>query len=135
MRVNGSTQRFENFLRVFNLLEKYGSKKPENELERAGVIQFFEMSFELSWKVMKDYLEVEGLIVKSPREKIKTAIQIELIIDGHGWMDALGMRNSTVHLYDEKAAKEAVNQISKFYIPIMKNLKTRLEQELEKCSD
>jgi hypothetical protein len=29
------------------------------------------MTFELAWKVMKEYLEAEGYIVKRPRETIK----------------------------------------------------------------
>lgn len=124
-------QRFENFSKSFALLEKYAVEKPENELVRAGIIQFFEMSFELSWKVMKDYLEAEGLIVKSPRETIKTAVQIELIHDGREWLDALVMRNSTSHLYDEAATQEAVEQIYHVYIPVMKRLHTKLEQEVD----
>ena len=39
---------------------------PPSDAERAGLIQFFEMSFELAWKVLKDYLEVEGFIIQSP---------------------------------------------------------------------
>lgn len=54
-------QRFENFERSYKLLEKYANQTIDNELERAGIIQFFEMTFELSWKVLKDYLDSEGL--------------------------------------------------------------------------
>src|SRR5699024_11953462 len=61
-------QRFENFDRSFNLLNKYANDKIETELERAGLIQFFEMSFELSWKVLKGYLEAEGFVVKRSEE-------------------------------------------------------------------
>ena len=39
------------------------------------------MSFELAWKVLKDYLEYEEFEVKSPRQTIKQAFQIELIED------------------------------------------------------
>lgn len=124
-------QRFANFSRSFLLLEKYTENELKNELERAGVIQFFEVSFELSWKVMKDYLEAEGLIVKSPRETIKTAVQIELIENGQDWLDGLMMRNSTVHLYDEEAAEKAITEILSTYIPIMKQLHDKLQKEVE----
>lgn len=38
---------------------------------------------------MKDYLEALGFLVKTPREKIKQAFQIELIGDGKTWLQAL----------------------------------------------
>ena len=58
-------QRFENFDKSYKLLKKYSYKPIVTELERAGIIQFFEMTFELAWKVLKDYLESEGYMVKS----------------------------------------------------------------------
>ena len=63
-------QRFENFNKSYKLIEKYSKQQITSELEKAGIIQFFEMSFELAWKVLKDYLEAEGYVVKSPRETI-----------------------------------------------------------------
>lgn len=55
---------------------------------------------------MKDYLETQGFLTKSPRETIKQAYQINLINDGHVWMEVLSNRNSTIHTYDEKLAKQ-----------------------------
>ena len=98
-------KRFENFNKLYTLLEKYSGKENLSELEQAGIIQFFEMTFELAWKVLKDYLEAEGYIVKSPRETIKQAFQNEIINDGHIWMDALSIRNLTTHTYDENLVK------------------------------
>ncbi len=57
-------QRFDNFEKSFKLLEKYSKEPISNELERAGIIQFFETTFELSWKLLKDYLEAEGYVSK-----------------------------------------------------------------------
>ncbi|EEG77466.1 nucleotidyltransferase substrate binding protein [Dethiobacter alkaliphilus] len=68
-------QRFQNFEKSFSLLEKYIAQKEKNELEKAGIIQFFEMTFELSWKLLKDYLEAVGYVVNSPREAIKQSFQ------------------------------------------------------------
>ena len=33
------------------------------------MVQFFEIAFEQSWKVLKDFLEEEGFDVKRPRKK------------------------------------------------------------------
>lgn len=68
-------QRFENFEKSYKLLKKYSNQAITTELERAGIIQFFGMSFELVWKVLKDYLESEEYVVKSPRETVKQAFR------------------------------------------------------------
>lgn len=122
-------QRFENFTRSFKLLEKYSSKKIENELEIAGIIQFFEMTFDLAWKVLKDYLESQGYSVKSPRETLKQAFQIGLIEDGHLWIGALSKRNLTTHTYDEALAKKFVGEITESYVPAFKALYDKLLKE------
>lgn len=95
-------QRFDNFESAYALLAKYIDIADPEELERAGIIQFFEMAFELAWKVMKDYLETEGFQVKSPKEAIKQAFQSGLVENGQAWIDALEDRNRTVHTYEEK---------------------------------
>lgn len=123
-------QRFKNFEKAYNLLNQYIDKPIETELERAGIIQFFEISFELSWKVMKDYLEAQEFIVSSPRESIKQAFQIGLIEDGHIWIDALSDRNLTVHTYDEELAKKMVGDVVKVYFPKLQQLYYRLIKEL-----
>ena len=123
-------QRFENFNKAYTLLEKYSTKTKLSELEQAGIIQFFEMTFELGWKVLKDYLESDGYIVKSPRETIKQAFQNEIINDGHIWMDALSVRNLTTHTYDENLANKIVNDIVNVYFPELKKMHDKLEKEV-----
>jgi len=122
-------QRFVNFEKSYKLLNQYINKPIETELERAGIIQFFEISFELSWKLMKDYLEAQELSVKSPRETIKQAYQVGLIDDGYVWIDALSDRNLTVHTYDEKLAEKMVKDIVQIYYPELKKLYDKLAKE------
>lgn len=115
-------QRFENYEKTYRVLEKDADGPIQNELERAGLIQLFEMTFELAWKVLKDYLETEGYIVKSPREAIKIAFQTGIIDDGHIWIDALSNRNLTTHTYDEQLAKKLVKEIQESYFPELQKL-------------
>ena len=123
-------QRFENFDKSYKLLKKYSNQSIKTELERAGIIQFFEMTFELAWKVLKDYLESEGYIVKSPRETVKQAFQIGLIENGHIWIDALANRNLTTHTYDEELAQKMIKEILDDYLPELENMHNRLLKEL-----
>ena len=123
-------QRFENFDKSYKLLNKYAKQPITTELERAGIIQFFEMTFELAWKVLKDYLEAQEDLVKSPRETVKQAFQIGLIDNGHVWMDALSNRNLTTHTYDEELANKMTNEIITMYLPELDKMYEKLSKEL-----
>ena len=123
-------QRFENFDKSYKLLKKYSNQEITTELERAGIIQFFEMTFELAWKVLKDYLESEGYMVKSQRETVKQAFQIGSIDNGHIWIDALSNRNLTTHTYDEELATKMTSEILNAYLPELDKLYNKLSEEL-----
>lgn len=115
-------QRFQNFEKAFKLLKQTIDIDSPSDAERAGLIQFFEITFELAWKLLKDYQEEVGFIIKSPREAIKQSFQTGLIKDGHTWIDALKDRNLTVHIYEEKIAVEVENKIRASYFPILAQL-------------
>jgi len=115
-------QRFENFEKAYKLLERTLQIKNPSEAEKGGLIQFYEVAFELAWKMLKDYLEAEGLNVQGPRDAIKTAYQYEFISNGHEWIDALDDRNLTVHIYDEETTDAIIAKISSTYFPLIQNL-------------
>ncbi|MBU4327357.1 MAG: nucleotidyltransferase substrate binding protein [Proteobacteria bacterium] len=115
-------QRFVHFRKAFLLLEQTMKIEHPSDAERAGLIQFFEMSFELAWKVLKDYLEEEGFTVASPRDTIKQAFQAGLLENGHVWIEALKDRNLTVHTYEEKIALAVEQKIRDAYFPALLTL-------------
>lgn len=123
-------QRFENLKKAISFLKKSVDQGSYNELERAGLAQSFEFTFELSWKTLKDYLSEIGFNVRSPREAIKQAFQSELITDGHLWMQMLEERNRLTHTYNEQQSLAAVKIIRETYFPALIQLFTTL-QELE----
>ncbi|CAN5249620.1 nucleotidyltransferase substrate binding protein [soil metagenome] len=121
-------QRFQNFENVLHLLENALLIDTPDISQKAGTIHFFELSFELSWKVMKDYLEDQGFLeLRSPRDSIKKAFEVGLIVDGHTWMEALKNRNLTTHTYDEALADKVVADIRKSYFPILKQFQESLK--------
>lgn len=113
-------QRFAHYKKAFALLDQTLKIDSPSDAERAGLIQFFEMSFELAWKVLKDYLEEEGFSnIVSPRETVKQAFQAGLIRDGHVWIEALKDRNLIDHTYEEKIAIEVEQKIRSHYFPVL----------------
>ena len=124
-------QRFDNYRKAFLLLERALTIVTPSEVERGGIIQFYEMAFELAWKLMKDYLEHLGYTVNSPRDAIKQAFHAGILDDGQLWMDALADRNLTTHTYDENKAIEVVAKIRADYFPALQQLYRRLSSELD----
>jgi nucleotidyltransferase substrate binding protein (TIGR01987 family) len=123
-------QRYGNFKKAYTHLRDAIEKKGLSELEKAGVIQIYEFTFELGWKTLKDFLEEKNVIVKFPRDTIKEAFQYEMIDDGDVWMDMLEKRNLMSHTYDETTAELAFNLISNTYFKAIEQVFLRLGQEL-----
>ncbi len=95
-----------------------------NELERNGLIQRFEFTIDLSWKVMKDYLEDKGFSFKpSPKDTFRQAQESGFIDYAQVLIDGLEIRNELSHDYDgdkfEKSEKflrdEIFPSIEKLY--------------------
>ncbi|MBN2280931.1 MAG: nucleotidyltransferase substrate binding protein [Candidatus Marinimicrobia bacterium] len=117
-------QRFENFQKSYLLLESSLAIEKPSIIEKGGCIQFFEITFELSWKLMKDFLEYNGYQIRSPRDAIKQAFSFGLINHGDVWIDALMDRNLTVHTYEESVANDVFQKIKTIYFPLLKDLYT-----------
>ena len=116
-------QRFQNFTKSMHYLEDALQIPEPDIVQKAGIIQFFEMSFELAWNMVKDYLEEQGFVeIKSPRGAIKKAFEIGIIENGHDWMDLLLDRNLTAHTYDEQKATDMEQLIQNKYFPLLKAL-------------
>lgn len=105
----------------------------EDDIVYDGVIQRFEFTFELSWKLMKMFLEYTGFTeIKSPRTTIREAFTFGLIEDGEQWIDMMVDRNKTSHLYDEKEAKLIYEKVKRNYSHLLSNLCDKMEEEIEK---
>ena len=75
---------------------------------RSGVIQNFEVTYELSWKLMARWLNTyigagiaDGV---TRRQLFRLAAENRLILDVDLWMRYHEARNATSHIYDEEKA-------------------------------
>ncbi|MCK5243662.1 MAG: nucleotidyltransferase substrate binding protein [Desulfobacterales bacterium] len=124
-------QRLENYSKALAQLEAACDKDEYSDLEQAGLVQMFEFSFELSWKVLKDLLFYEGYDVKSPRDVIRKSFEMEYINedDSEVFLDALGKRNLLSHTYEEETAREAERLINEQYYPLLRRIYHTLEKK------
>lgn len=122
-------QRFQNFEKAISSLNDAVAKEDLSELEKAGVIQIYEFTFELAWKTIKDYLAEKDVEVKFPRDTIKEAFQYEIIGNGEIWMDMLQKRNLMSHTYNEKTAELAYALIVNKYFDELYLVYKKLKQE------
>ena len=126
-------QRFENLQSAYRNLQEAvaaNAEAPENKLFQMALIKAFEMTFELSWKTMKDFLSFNGIDEKLPREIIKQAFATDIIADGQCWIDMLEERNLMAHIYDEARARKAIAHISQRYMAALAQLHAYLSERL-----
>lgn len=121
-------QRLNNLKRAFALLQNALAMKSLSDLERQGLIQCFEFTYELAWNTMKDFLEDQGFTsVMGPRDAIQEGFKIGLIADGKSWMRMHQSRNLTAHTYNESTALEIAKAISDEYANLFAALIATLE--------
>jgi nucleotidyltransferase substrate binding protein (TIGR01987 family) len=118
-------------------LEAYGNSpyqegSAERELMRDGVIQRFEYSFELSWKMLKRYLKeysLERVDLLTNRDLFRVGYQQGMLRDAEAWLDFLEKRNLTSHTYDAATA-EVVYQSARDFMRDARFLLERLREKV-----
>lgn len=90
-----------------------------SELERQGLIQAFEYTHELAWKVMQDFFVNQGNTeIRGSRDATREAFSTDLISDGDSWMDMIVKRNLTSHTYNEEISEEIYKSIVNNFHPL-----------------
>jgi len=96
----------------------------------AGVIQNFEFTYELSWKMLRRQLIAEEggeeISVLSRKDLFRLAAQKMLLDDPESWFVFHHARNRTSHTYDEATAKE-VYAVAIEFVPMAEALLASLE--------
>jgi len=103
-------QRFQNYKKALITLKnavELAAERELTDLEKQGMIQGFEFTFELAWNVMKDYLEEQGITgIIGSKNAVRHAFNKGLIEDGEVWMDMIIGRNLAFHSYDEETVEK-----------------------------
>ncbi|MEZ7891408.1 MAG: HI0074 family nucleotidyltransferase substrate-binding subunit [Candidatus Wallbacteria bacterium] len=106
--------------------------KNEIDVIKAGVIQNFEFTYELCWKFMKRWLDInhsESFTAGITRKQLfRYAAENLLIEDFDRWLTYHELRNKTSHTYDGLIAAEIFNSARQFHGDAKAFLKTLKEK-------
>jgi nucleotidyltransferase substrate binding protein (TIGR01987 family) len=114
-----SEQKLENFKKATIQLNEatalYKKHKNTDLLPsmRNSLIKCFEITFELSWKTLADFLRNQGIALEqtSPRAIFGKAHSTGYLKDEKLWLDLLADRNVMVHTYREALANHVAESI------------------------
>lgn len=122
-------QRFNQFKKALSQLTKFMQKTALNELEEQGLIQAFEYTHELAWKVQKDFLESQGVPeLFGSKNVAREAFKTGLIDDGEVWLHMIESRNLTSHTYNEETTRQILKAIQDEYFEAFWALCRRFEK-------
>lgn len=124
-------QRFERFkkaLRQLKSAKELYERRELTELEKQGLIQAFEYTFELSWNLIRDYFIYQGITeIRGSRDAFRLAFKHSIVEDGNLWMEMIQARNLTSHTYDEEMAEKLIGEIIHRYYPAFEKLMEKFE--------
>jgi len=123
-------QRFSNYCKALARLSEAVSlseERPLTELEEQGLIQGFEYTHELAWKVLKDFMEDQSPTpIYGSKDAVRYSFRAGLLDHGDDWMKMIESRNETSHTYDDETKDKVVKAILESYYPEFLALKERL---------
>jgi nucleotidyltransferase substrate binding protein (TIGR01987 family) len=103
---------------VASLAIDLGQFSPEvMDVLKNGQIQKFEICAELTWKILKLYLdEFHGLDARSPKETMKEVFLLELVNDAEYelLLDMLRDRNRLSHEYRQEYFEEIIMRLASY---------------------
>lgn len=124
-------RRFESFRNSLEALNEAKTRDMSDSFVLSGTGAKFSITFDLSWKVMKDiivgYHMVSDFATGSPREVLRKAFEVNLIHDDI-WMEMLKIRNEISHDYDGKIMEEYCSKIVNRYIDKFYELLSSVEK-------
>lgn len=126
-------QRFANYQKAFLRLQELvemATQKELSDIEKEALIQRFEYTHELSWKVIRDFYKSIGEIdIQGSRDAFKLAFNRGLINKGREFLESVQSRNEASHAYNQKIADKVYGDIINKYYDAFAELETNLKKQ------
>ena len=99
--------------------EKAMERSTDDDLVKAGCIQYFEFSFELAWKTVKQIANDQGVQdCNSPKSALRYAFKSGWLDDENTWLDMLTARNKMSHTYSSSNALCVYDKLPSFVVTL-----------------
>lgn len=122
---NRYINRYHSFCASLKNLQKSRTADPSVDFVLEGTMANFNLTFDISWKVMKDILikrlGILDFATGSPRETLQQAFTNAIISDD-SWMQMLRVRNQLALDYDGSFARQQFHIIVNQYLPLFEQL-------------
>ena len=129
-------QRFSFYNKALKTLSEavlLNEERTLSKLEKQGLIQAFEYTHELAWKVIQDYFIFQGNTeIRGSRDATREAFKAELILDGDNWMEMIKKRNLTSHTYNEEISEEIYKSIIEDFHFLFVAFQSKMQELKEK---
>lgn len=106
----------ENFFRTLNGLKEAIRSPITEDRDMAGIIKYFEMTYETSWRLLQKIAREHQLEVNSPKQALEAGFQLALIENEKAWLEIKDDRNNAVHTYNQELAKELCARIKSQHV-------------------
>ena len=125
-------KKYENFCQaLINMKDIYNYEEPYDNVVLTGLVGLYEITFEQSWKMMKEILQNHGYqegATGSPKIILKTAYKAGMIKDEDLWLKALRERNHVTHSYNQNIALSIISQAKEKFYDMLCQLKKEIDE-------
>jgi nucleotidyltransferase substrate binding protein (TIGR01987 family) len=123
-----NTIKLDHFKQAIDNLDEVMSME-KTSVVRDSAIKRYEICYELSWKIIQEFLKNKGIeVCKNPRDCFKQGFYQGLIEDELSFSKMIKNRNLTTHTYDNNLAESVYIDI-KEYLTLFKKLLLSAENE------
>ena len=125
-------QRLNHFgqaLRHLRAAVDLSAERPLSDLEQQGLIKIFELTYEVAWNTLKDFLTSRGVeSLYGSRDAVRASVKAGLVTDGGLWMEMIQSRNLTAHVYDEQVMEAILHAVRDRYVRALEHAWTTLDR-------
>ncbi|MBF0361840.1 MAG: nucleotidyltransferase substrate binding protein [Oligoflexia bacterium] len=114
----------KNFEQALAKLKDGVDKNLKSDIEKSGLIKYFEFCFELSWKAIQKIARTKGISdeIASPKSAFRIAFSQGWIQDEVKWISMLNDRNIMSHTYNFLDAEKVFLKIPDYSLEMEKLL-------------